>query len=390
MKLTNKRGKYYARLRIWNGVSEKDTLIPLKTRLKTDAIRRFKVVQHHEKDLKNEVIQKFQWKFYFSWMNDEGTSKLIKKSLKDIIDDYLEYRRCSGMVRNSTVVKDGVALRQFTRLVGKSKPVEEISYRDIEGKNGLIQHLRNRGCTDVGINISLRHLKIFINWMHDKEKIISEPVKFKMLPEGEQLYRYFNESELNAIQDYDGVDEFYKRCFHFYAETGMRPSEPFLGELAGDWYLIDQYKRKNKIPMQMKLRDDLQSILKEMQQFRDTLLDGRTLEGANARAYDIISRKLMGVVRSLGFKGKKATLYSFRHTYAIRRVTMTKDIFTVQREMGHTSTNTTQKYLRFPEQRRLDDFPSLKPYIIEGENMPKTPIRGAPIRGTDAYLTASS
>ena len=47
------------------------------------------------------------------------------------------------------------------------------------------------------------------------------------------------------------------------------------------------------------------------------------------------------------------------------------DIFTVQRELGHKSTDMIQKYLRLPEQRRLDDFPSLKDYIENRQNMTK-------------------
>ena len=64
---------------------------------------------------------------------------------------------------------------------------------------------------------------------------------------------------------------------------------------------------------------------------------------------DILERNIMRIVRALEFTGKRLTLYSFRHSYAIRRVTMA-DIFTVQRELGHKSTDMTQKYLRFPEQ----------------------------------------
>ena len=41
------------------------------------------------------------------------------------------------------------------------------------------------------------------------------------------------------------------------------------------------------------------------------------------------------------------------------------------KEMGHTNTQTTMQYLRFPEQRRLDDFPSLKDYILKHQDMGK-------------------
>ena len=51
-------------------------------------------------------------------------------------------------------------------------------------------------------------------------------------------------------------------------------------------------------------------------------------------------------------------------------------------ELGYKSTDMTQKYLRFSEKRRLDDFPSLKDYIENRQNMPKNTIRGTEIRET--------
>jgi len=48
------------------------------------------------------------------------------------------------------------------------------------------------------------------------------------------------------------------------------------------------------------------------------------------------------------------------------------NVFDVMREMGHSNTQTTMRYLRFPEQRRLDDFPSLKQYIENRQNMQKS------------------
>ena len=51
-------------------------------------------------------------------------------------------------------------------------------------------------------------------------------------------------------------------------------------------------------------------------------------------------------------------------------------------EMGHSNPQTTMGYLRFPIERRLDDFPSLKDYIENRQNIGKNAIRGTKIRGT--------
>ena len=59
---------------------------------------------------------------------------------------------------------------------------------------------------------------------------------------------------------------------------------------------------------------------------------------------------------------------------------MLGDIFQVAREMGHSNTQTTMQYLRFPEQRRLDDFPSLKDYIENRQNTGKNTIRANNLR----------
>jgi len=374
-----KKGNWYYRLILWDGVRQQEWTIPFKTKDKKVANRLYmKYVKPIIPDIRAGHIQKFQLKELLPWLNKTGTVKLIEKTLQDTIKAYLEYR--IEMVKPSTLKRDKSALNQLMEFVGYTKAVEELSYKDIEGKGGLIHHLRSKGCTDVGINTSLRHIRTYVNWLYEKEKIIPEPIKFKELKKGMQLYHYFNESETNEVYHYidEHLDSSFLRYYHFYNQTGMRPTEPFIGELVGDWYLIPPELRKNGIPMQMQLNDELKSILLEMQSFRDTKLH---CKDANVRVVDIFERTIMKIVRALGFTGKRLTLYSFRHSYAIRRVTMT-DIFTVQRELGHKSTEMTQRYLRFPEQRRLDDFPSLREYIEERQNMPKSSIMGTNIMGT--------
>ena len=363
------KGNWYYRLMVWNGKRQYEWTIPMKTKDKKVANRQYMdYIKPHLPDIKSGVIQKFQLKGLLPWLNHEGKVEILEKSLQDTISEYLTYR--SSVVKPITYKRDKSALNQLLEFAGYTKAVEELSYRDFEGNNGLIQYLRNRGCTNVGINTSLAHIKVYLTWLYEKEKLISEPIKFKLLKQGVQLYHYFNESETNQIYHHinEHMDSFYLRCYHFYNQTGMRPSEPFIGELVGDWYLISGEDRKNGIPMQIQLNDELKSILLEMQSFRDTKLH---CKDANERVCDIFSRTLSKVVRALELTGKKLTLYSFRHSYAIRRITITNgNVFDVMKEMGHTNTQTTMGYLRFPIERRLDDFPSLIEYIEQHQNMP--------------------
>jgi hypothetical protein len=53
------------------------------------------------------------------------------------------------------------------------------------------------------------------------------------------------------------------------------------------------------------------------------------------------------------------------------------NVFDVMIEMGHTNTQTTMQYLRFPLQRRLDDFPSLQEYV---QNLQENTIRATKSR----------
>ena len=358
--LKRDQGWYYIRIRQWNGYKQKDIYVATKTRLKNEAITRKIQVEKYEKDIKDGTIQKFQFKELFSWLNDKGTTKLVKQRLDGAILDYLAYRQTK--VRSATANRDRISLNQLKTYIGNI-PVDEITYKHIEGKDGLIEYLRKNRYADSGINISLRHIKTFFNWMHDKEKMISEPIKFDMVNEGEKLYYYFNESELQAIYDYDGVEDMFKRFFYFYEQTGVRAIEPFIGELMGDWLIVDSSKSKGKNVRDIHLTEELKTILKEMQSFRNTYIDMGS-KRPNEGAYERISKMLQKAVRELKFTGKELTIKSFRHTYGIRRVTITGDIFQVAREMGHKNVTTTQHYLRFPEQRRLDDFPSLKKHIV--------------------------
>ena len=382
--LTCKKGWWYYRL-CWGtgGVNHKEKTIRLKTKDKLLANKRGKIVDGIADDIRNGIYNDHQIKHLCYWLNDEQTSEIVEMTLKDVIPEYLTYKKSKQ--RASTVNRDRIAINQLCEFVGYTKPVEELSYKAIEGDKGLINHLQKKGYENSGINISLRHLRAFFNYCYKKTKVIKEPIEFDMLPEDEREC-FIDEYQIKAIHqviDQGGIDAFFKRALIFYEYTGVRAIEPFIGELYGDWLFVDASKSKGKNLRKIQLSDDLKTIILEMQAFRDGYVS-RKSPNPNEQACAIISKKLLKVTRALQFDtNRKISLKSFRHHYGIRRVYETNgNIFQVAMEMGHKSTNTTMHYLRFQPDEIKQYFPSLIPIIDNVTNSDKNSIRATKGRGT--------
>ena len=249
--LVCKRGTYFYRLMVWTGTRQKEITISLKTKKKDEAIRRGDIIKADADNIKDGTIQRFQFKERFPWLNKKGKSELIELTLEYVIPDYLSYKE--SKIREKSVKRDRCSLNQLCEFVGYSKPVDELNYLDIEGKNGLINHLKEKDYSNNGINITLRHLRTFFNYCYKKVKVIKEPIEFDFLPKGEQEY-FIDEYQIQAIHDYiddesNGIDSFFKRAFIFYEKTGCRAAiEPLLGELYGNWLYIDASKVKRSQP----------------------------------------------------------------------------------------------------------------------------------------------
>ena len=374
--IITKKGNYYYRIRWYNEFGRQvECTVALNTKNKGKAKERGKVVAREVDDIKDGTLQRFQFEDYFAFKNDEGTSVLISMTMQIIMPEYLTYKESKQ--RAKTVSRDRVSLNQLCDFIGYSKPVAELNYLDIEGSKGLIQHLQLKGYTNNGINITLRHLRTFFNWLYKKARVVKDPIQFDFLPKGEQEY-FIDEYQIQAIHDYiddesNVIDSFFKRAFIFYEKTGCRAAEPLLGELYGNWLYIDASKSKGHNLRKVQLSEGLKEILLEIQAFRDGYA-ARKSPNPNEQVYAIISKKLLKITRALNFNtNRKITLKSFRHSYGIRRVYETNgNIFQVAMEMGHKNTNTTLLYLRFQQDEIKQYFPSLIPYIERVEKKGKS------------------
>ena len=376
-----RRGKYYARIRKWDGLKVSEQLIPHRTTpIVNKDIKGNITFEPCEKTIKqmaeikevlhlllNGTIQKHQFKEYFDWLNENKTSKLIKLRLKDVIPDYLIFRM---KTTKNSFERDEYVLKQFTRCpeITEDKIIEELNYKDIEGK--FIPYYLDKGYGNNGINISCRHLKIFFTYLY-RENLIKERIRFKMLPKDDTPC-YISREEINAL--HDAVDDKFARWFKFYEMCGCRATDPFKGYLKGNVWVIPPDQAKTKHTHYYPLNDEMIAIWKELQGLKQHYIDmDKSEDHAIMMSYNVIRRKLNATIKSLRkdgiiAAGKKLTLKSFRHTFGITNVVKTGDIWRVSKMMNHKSIGVTQEYLDIDHYIILQDFPELEQYLVV--NMP--------------------
>ena len=361
-----KGNKYFSRITWRSDGKKKEITIPLQTISKTTARTRLKIVGNQEQDIIDGIIEKHQFKGLFSWLNDEGTSKYKSLTLEDIIPEYLKYRKC--VVREGSVERDNHSLKQLTKVLGDSKVVQDLNYKDIEQK--FIPYYQNKEYANSGINITLRHLKIFFNYLL-KEKLIKEKIVFKMLSV-DTTPCYITRAEINAINEI--VDERFQRWFYFYEMVGCRAKDVFKGYIEGNVWKITPEEAKTKHYHYYQLTDELKYILMELQDLKQSYIDaGKTEKQAIKTAYQLIQKNLWRAVDRLKWSGvipkdKKVTLKSFRHTFGIVNVVKTKDIWGTSKKMNHKEIGVTQQYLDIDHYIIGQDFPELKPYLVDNDS----------------------
>ena len=358
------RNKWYARLvihlrydKLTKKQYQKEIIIPFYTTSKTTAKRLMLTLEKYEDDIKSGNLPKKKWGVKLWWLRKGDGSAQMEDKLMDVIPEYLKYRKC--VVRKGSYERDGYALKQLTKCLGEDKLIRDLNYKDIEQE--FIPFYQQKGYSNSGLNISIRTLKIFFNYLV-KEKIMPEPIIFKMLPE-EDTECYLNRVEIEAL--HEAVDQKWKRWFYFYEMTGCRASDPFKGFLDGNVWKIGQEETKTPKMHYYPLTDELTYIWMEMQDLMHSYLEkGKSKNYAVDRCYNIVRQKMWRTINQLRkdgkiAEGKKLTLKSFRHTFGIINVHRTGNIYTVMQMMNHGDLKSTQEYLDMPLYLLVQDFPEL-------------------------------
>ena len=355
--------KYYARIYNISWKKSGQIAVFLDTGKIREAKPRKREVEFYEAEIRSREISLDE--ITFSWNNPYGVAEVKARTLEDVIGKYISNRK-ANRYRASTLTRYRHALDSFADAVGRKRPVEGLGLNDIEAYK---KRMTEKDLKTGGINLNLRTLKTFLRWMaQDGREYIPKAPTIEFLPEEIDKPAYLSNVEFAEIIKALGEIKFrnpddrqyYEKAFWLYRETGLRVSEPFLGKLDGQILIIPPANIKSKREHEKYIRMELMPTLEEMQ----ARFQAYKREYKNTS--DLISRHtriFQKACKNADIKGK--TEHSLRHTYAVRLYLLTGDIYRVQRELGHSTLDSTQKYTGFSFERLKAHFPDLADAYFE-------------------------
>ena len=340
--LKKRRGTWYARVRMVVNGRKTEKQIPLRTESKVTARERLEMVNKDEDTIKKGM------EFSFPWLNDEGINKVVRLTLNDAVEKWLSHRSSEG-IRQSTIKRNRYSMKSFMCIIGTSTPLSNVSTSMIDiYRNYCIQ----KKMKPDGININLRAIKTLLRWCYRRELINKTPF-VDMVSKPKELPLYIPDRIYDKLMQLEWLNDQHKTAFCFYRDTGCRRSEPFLGELHGNWLLIAGDEAKQRMDKELSLSHINLERLIEMRAFLEDY------KGKLESWKGNLTKTFKKAIRQIDGKETKYHLHCLRHTFAVRRYLQTRDIYRVKQELGHASVVTTEKYAKFSLRRLEMDFPSL-------------------------------
>ena len=305
--LRKNKGKYYIRVFLSGGIEKS---IPTGTSNLKEAQRKLKKIKEKEFEVKAGLRDR---------LNSHS-----RRTLSECIEIYL--KSCSKRLAPKTVQGYKDALKHLSNAF-KGFNFETIRTTD---QNRLFKEFEKHNYNPVTININLRGVRAFFNWLVENELSDRIPFRIKMVKTEKEHPKFLRPDELKAIYRLIDEDDL-KSTFRVYERTGMRLSELKNSRREGNFIIITKTKGKIEriVPLDTDIIDDYE--IAKIRNFKP----------------DYLSHQFTKFKRLAGIEGKK-TFHSLRHTYAIRKWLETRDIYTVQKLLGHSSVTVTEVYTNIP------------------------------------------
>jgi len=346
--LKPRRGVWYARVR-WVDNGRREKQIPLRTESKVTARERLTMVNQVEDEI-IELHRKGE-KYTFPWMNEDGKRKVEYLTLEGAVEIWLKLRKSQG-IASSTIERNRQSMNTIMPELGKSIRLSSVTTKSIER---YTEGMSLKGYKPNGININLRTLSTFLRWAYRRDDIDKMPFVPKVKVD-EALPSYLSDTDFDTLVD--ETDEHFAKVFQMYRNTGCRLTEPILGVLKNDTLVLSAKHSKTRKERRILLSPEDVPVVYELQERYNAWRNKVKVKKVKYFA-DKYSKEFKRVctLEKVGLDNK---FHDLRHTFAVRRYLMTRDIYQVMKELGHTKVTTTQIYTEFEDTIDIKkEFPSI-------------------------------
>jgi integrase/recombinase XerD len=303
------KGKWYVRVRFNNA---KEKLIPTYSGDERIAKQKLRLIQDKEFLVKAKLLEEFE---------------LEPLTLRDAKEKFLAYCKRKNL-RVGTIDSYTTSIENLFNILKPSGSVRTLTNQTI---HKLQDHLTGRKLKETSININLRSIRAFSNWLF-REKHTLKKVNIEFMKVDKSLPKFLLPDELEKIYSLCEDDKM-KSTFRVYEHLGLRLEELHHCVREDDFVKVTAKNAKSRrdriVPLPAKVQDDFD------------------IATTDPYRTERISKTFTRLRKKAGI-GDEKSLHSLRHTFAIRMLVETSDVKLVKDMLGHSDIKTTELYLNFP------------------------------------------
>jgi len=297
-------------------------------------------------------------------------------SLDDLHRIFIDYKTSQGL-RARTISEHKIHYRYFKEWLDIQYPnitAQEVSQQHIQEyvsfmSSGVVKFDNHPyrpqeeiGLSPMTINIRLRTLKCFIKYLYEQGYIDSNPAaSIKHFKTDEDYIGAFTENQIEKLlkapdrKTYAGFRDYVAMLT--LLDCGLRVSEllsltPEMFDPSARMLTLSGKITKNRKIRQVPLSPETVKVLKQLIQENRHLFYPDVPEKVFVTAFGdplgitILSRRIKRYAEKAKITGVRVSPHTFRHTFSKFYILNGGDPYSLQRLLGHSSMDTTRKYVQ--------------------------------------------
>ncbi|MBR0398594.1 MAG: tyrosine-type recombinase/integrase [Eubacterium sp.] len=274
-------------------------------------------------------------------------SELISVSVLDCFQEFLNAKRIENL-SEATLEGYTIAGTKFISTLPEGKKTDEIGIQDY---NHFIEILNaDSRKNDVTCRTYCRNLSAFLHWAMSEQ--YCQEFRMKLPKASEKTKKVYSDDDLRKLlqKPPKGCSENTYQVWIFEnlaITTGLRLRSLVhlrVGDLQGNQLTVRVTKTKQ--PLITTVNNECVTMLKQYfrlfgltsENYMFSKVDGTRYSEDSFKVYVRDYNRAHGVAVT--------SIHAFRHSFAVRIYRQTRDVLLVQRALGHSSVNTTMRYLR--------------------------------------------